>query len=274
MQPFKRPSPVRHIRETIPSIERDNTSCSFAFRPINTFDPLHLESQVVQTLGLIMDPVNASATPRTLYSPPRGDDITPVLHPRHRHSRPRRKDTEHISNHNFSCKVESAAGHQRQRKGNAPRASEPPQIIDYKHTDLCFNSVHQSNHTLSSSAYPTLSRAKIVDIQDPLDQSPVTLERPVMSTEHTSPYSDQPSLFLNIGETACLQCGRLLLQHPACEGKMVLDPSIGSAGSAGGLLGSNSYDPFDSAAISISYRMHELLHNCELSIHTIESFVH
>lgn len=63
-------------------------------------------------------------------------------------------------------------------------------------------------------------------------------------------------------KAVCAQCGRLLLQEtPNDEWSL----QGGSFGSPRGLLSPASYDPFDTTALPISHKMHELFHHCKLT---------
>jgi hypothetical protein len=63
-------------------------------------------------------------------------------------------------------------------------------------------------------------------------------------------------------QAVCSQCGVLLLQQTSDDGWSLHGRSFGAPQ---GVLGSGSTDPFDSAAIPISHKMHGLIHHCKFN---------
>jgi hypothetical protein len=60
----------------------------------------------------------------------------------------------------------------------------------------------------------------------------------------------------------CCQCGKLMLKYSSNDEKTELQPFQEDPRS---LLTSNSQDPFDSLAISVSHGMHSMIHDCKTS---------
>jgi hypothetical protein len=81
------------------------------------------------------------------------------------------------------------------------------------------------------------------------------------STDSTLLVAQGP-VILNSSNVACTQIGGLLRQTPLVgrEGKL-----LNRHDSPRTLLDSNLGDPFDSSPVSMTHRMHELIHHCMLT---------
>jgi len=95
------------------------------------------------------------------------------------------------------------------------------------------------------------------------------ISMPDLSKSYFMRYLTCPNLivsqgFLNVftSDVACTQCGKLMLLISPSDGKIQLTSSLGSPQT---LLDANPTDPFNSSAIPISHRMHELVYHCKIS---------